>query len=227
MLHAGVLLGVVGLGPRRGRGWGPADGLGKPSADELRLPPIRMARCNGTWLFSTCPFTDLIRPMPTDSRATDLASSDFAKERTTVLATYPTRRDAEMAKDRLESAGYGAFITADDAGGMHVEMQLTNGVKLIGLEGEAEDARALLEDAEMLPVPVDVPSPDDSDASGLGGTALLAFGLGLTTLGLYLWLGTTADPFAIYLLAGPGLAMALTGWIRRRRAASSTESDSD
>src|SRR6056297_3226797 len=167
--------------------------------------------------------SDLTRPMSTDSRSPDPTSPDPAKERTTVLATYPTRRDAEMAKDRLKSAGYGAFITADDAGGMHVEMQLTNGVKLIGLQGEAEDALALLDDAEMLPVSVDEPTRDASDTSGLGGTALLAFGLGLTTLGLYLWLGTTADPFASYLLAGPGLALALTGWIRRRRAANPKE----
>jgi len=42
---------------------------------------------------------------------------NLSSEKTAILAVYSTRRDAEMAQDRLDEAGIQAFIAADDAGG--------------------------------------------------------------------------------------------------------------
>jgi hypothetical protein len=141
-------------------------------------------------------------------------TADLSSERTTVLATYSSRRDAEMARDRLDAHDVSAFITADDAGGMHVQMQLTNGVKLIGFQSEAETALSLLDEAGMLPESHAPAAPDRE--TGMADASLLALGLGFVALGAYLWLGATASPFAAYLFAGPGLAMILTAWLRSR-----------
>ncbi len=72
-------------------------------------------------------------------------------EETTILATYPTRRDAEMARDYLADADIRTFVSSDDAGGMHPQMQRPNGVKLLGMSGTAQRARSLLEEASLLP----------------------------------------------------------------------------
>jgi hypothetical protein len=72
-------------------------------------------------------------------------------EETTILATYPTRRDAEMACDYLADADIRTFVSSDDAGGMHPQMQRPNGVKLLGMSGTAQRARSLLEEASLLP----------------------------------------------------------------------------
>lgn len=72
-------------------------------------------------------------------------------DNTTVVAVYPTRRDAEMAKDRLDDEGIRALVTADDAGGMHPQLQPAHGVKLRVLEHQAEAAHAALADAGLLP----------------------------------------------------------------------------
>jgi hypothetical protein len=82
-------------------------------------------------------------------------------EETTILATYPTRRDAEMARDYLADADIRAFVSSDDAGGMHPQMQRPHGVKLVGMSGTAQQARSLLEDANLLPE-----GSDDWEAPG-------------------------------------------------------------
>jgi hypothetical protein len=78
-------------------------------------------------------------------------TNDVANERTTILAVYTTRRDAEMAQEHLENSGHRAFIRADDAGGMHPQLQQPHGVKLVVLESVVDEARALLDTAGLLP----------------------------------------------------------------------------
>jgi hypothetical protein len=74
-----------------------------------------------------------------------------ADGKTTIVAIYGTRRDAEMARDHLDDEGIRALITADDAGSMHPQLQPARGVKLCVLERQAEAAHAALEDAGRLP----------------------------------------------------------------------------
>lgn len=74
-----------------------------------------------------------------------------ASDETTILATYTTRRDADMARDYLEEEGIRTFVRADDAGGMHPQLQRPHGVELVGMSGSAERAHGLLEDAGLLP----------------------------------------------------------------------------
>jgi hypothetical protein len=61
-----------------------------------------------------------------------------AAERTTVIATYSSRRDAEIARDRLEDERIESFVAADDAGGMHPQLQQTQGVDLVVLDDERQ-----------------------------------------------------------------------------------------
>lgn len=89
---------------------------------------------------------------------TDARSS----EESTVIATYSTRRDAEVAKDYLDSAGIQAFVTADDAGGMHPELQRSQGVKLSVLGSAAREAHGVLEEAGLLPSTAAESSPPRS-----------------------------------------------------------------
>ena len=96
-----------------------------------------------------------------------------ASEETTILATYTTRRDAEMARDYLDDAGLRTFVRADDAGGMQPQLQRAHGVKLVGMRDTAPRARTLLEEADLLPDegPSEAPSPEaDSAVEGLGTT---------------------------------------------------------
>lgn len=72
-------------------------------------------------------------------------------EETTILATYTARRDAEIARDYLDDAGIRAFVRADDAGGMHPQLQRAHGVKLVGMRGVAPRAREVLAEAHLLP----------------------------------------------------------------------------
>lgn len=106
-------------------------------------------------------------------------------ERTTVIATYSTRRDAEVARDYLDDADIRTFVSTDDAGGMHPQMQRPHGVKLVGLEGTAQQAYDRLQEADLLPSEGHGPSPDrtesasdltfslNSTAGVLGAVALL------------------------------------------------------
>jgi hypothetical protein len=79
-------------------------------------------------------------------------------EKTVIVALYPTRRDAEMAQDQLDDEGIRSLVTADDAGGMHPQLQPAHGVKLRVLAHQAESAHAALADAGLL--------PDDGGAEG-------------------------------------------------------------
>lgn len=118
---------------------------------------------------------------------------DLSTEKTAILAVYSTRRDAEMAQDRLDEEGVQAFITADDAGGMHPQLQQPHGVKLVVLERAAQYAREVLDDAGLLPHhhdPVPHEVQDDGRAFSTGRSVALAAAviflllLVLTILGL-------------------------------------------
>ena len=76
---------------------------------------------------------------------------DRSSQPSTVIASYWTRRDAEIARDHLEEADISAFISADDAGGMHPELQWSQGVHLVVLEDVARHAHELLQEADLLP----------------------------------------------------------------------------
>ena len=69
-------------------------------------------------------------------------------DKTTVVAVYSARHYAVMARDVLVDAGIHAFVSADD---VHVPLQLTEGVKLVVLESEAQAAQDALAEAKLLP----------------------------------------------------------------------------
>jgi hypothetical protein len=71
---------------------------------------------------------------------------------TTVLATYPARHYAEMARDCLSDNDIESYVAADD---VHVQLQLTEGVRLLVMQSQAQNARAVLEDARLLPESLD------------------------------------------------------------------------
>lgn len=75
---------------------------------------------------------------------------DLSSQETAVIATFSSRRDAEIAQEYLKDEGISAFFSADDAGGMHPELQRSQGVDLLVLDGAAERAHALLEEADLL-----------------------------------------------------------------------------
>lgn len=71
----------------------------------------------------------------------------LSAEKTVVVARFANRRDAEMAKNRLAETDVQALITADDAGGVHIDLQHVHGVRLAVLQSRASDAIATLVDA--------------------------------------------------------------------------------
>lgn len=77
-------------------------------------------------------------------------NQDLSTQETAVIATYSTRRDAEIAREYLNEEGISAFFSADDAGGMHPELQRSQGVDLLALDGVVERARELLDEADLL-----------------------------------------------------------------------------
>jgi hypothetical protein len=80
-----------------------------------------------------------------------MAKDESAQQQSTVVASYPTRHDAEMARDYLDDAGISASIRVDDAGGMHPELQGIHGVHLVVLGNVAQQAHEALQEAGMLP----------------------------------------------------------------------------
>lgn len=76
---------------------------------------------------------------------------DLSISETTVVATYASRQDAEIAKTQLADHDILALITADD---VHPPLQMTEGVKLRVLDHKAEQALNIL-DVDAKPVPAD------------------------------------------------------------------------
>jgi len=108
-------------------------------------------------------------------------SNAYDTEQTVVVATYSSRRNAEIARDYLIAADIQAFVSADDAGGMYPQMQRPHGVKVLTLGSTAERAYAELEGADLLPESAEATPPEleeevsDHDTltfsmSGMAGT---------------------------------------------------------
>lgn len=91
---------------------------------------------------------------------------DPSSQWTTVIASFWNRRDAEIAQDHLEKKGISAFVNADDAGGMHPELQLSQGVHLVVLGEEAQHAHEVLEQAGLLPQAEEDMEEGDLDEKG-------------------------------------------------------------
>jgi hypothetical protein len=66
----------------------------------------------------------------------------------TIVKTFNTRLEAELAKGLLDSQGIGAFIMADDTGNMSPFpfQPNTSGVKLVVKNEDAELAKKLLQE---------------------------------------------------------------------------------
>ena len=108
-------------------------------------------------------------------------SNAYDTEQTVVVATYASRRNAEIARDYLIAADIQAFVSADDAGGMYPQMQRPHGVKVMTLDRASERAYAELEGADLLPESAEATPPEleeevsDHDTltfsmSGMAGT---------------------------------------------------------
>ncbi len=82
-------------------------------------------------------------------------SPNRSNEETTVFAIYSSRHDAEVAQDYLRDRDIDTFVRADDAGGMHPQMQRPHGVKLVGMSSAAQDAYEALNKADLLPQTVE------------------------------------------------------------------------
>lgn len=108
------------------------------------------------------------------------------EERTTVVATFSSRRDAEVARDYLADTAIRTFVSSDDAGGMHPQMQRPHGVKLVGMEEEAQEARERLDEADLLPA-----GEDDAEIQEAGASDTVD-GLASTVYGVVLFLGAVA-----------------------------------
>ena len=111
----------------------------------------------------------------------------------TVIATYSSRPDAEMAKGRLDEQGIPAAVTSDDAGGAHPQLQLTQGVRLVVAEPDAQTAREVLSDLDLLPSEAGGETVlnrylDEYAFSGtllkVGGTLIVGAGLGWAVTGV-------------------------------------------
>ncbi|HEX9721886.1 MAG TPA: hypothetical protein VGA53_01335 [Candidatus Paceibacterota bacterium] len=62
-----------------------------------------------------------------------------------IIKNYPTRTEAEIAKQFLESQGIQCVVSADDMGGMrHDLLMATGGAKLLCREEDRENAFDLL-----------------------------------------------------------------------------------
>lgn len=75
-----------------------------------------------------------------------------SSDNTTLLATYSARHYAEMARDFLSDHDIESFVVADD---VHVPLQLVEGARLHVMQSQAQNARALLEDARLLPTGIE------------------------------------------------------------------------
>jgi hypothetical protein len=72
---------------------------------------------------------------------------DEAPARYVAVGAYATRSEAELAETALAAAGISAVIEADDAGGAF-PFALAGAARLLVLEADADDARAILQSGE-------------------------------------------------------------------------------
>ena len=90
-------------------------------------------------------------------------SNAYDTEQTVVVATYASRRNAEIARDYLIAADIQSFVSADDAGGMHPQLQRPHGVKVITMEEGAEQAHEELASADLLPETTEATRPESGE----------------------------------------------------------------
>ncbi len=89
----------------------------------------------------------------------------LASDKTIVVTTFPSRMDAEVAREYLADMDIEAYVSADDAGGMHPQLQQVHGVKLVVMDSQAENAYALLHEAKLLSD--DVAEESDTEGGGV------------------------------------------------------------
>jgi hypothetical protein len=81
-------------------------------------------------------------------------------EDTTVVATFASRHDAEIAASILHEHGIDSFIAADD---VHPPLQLTEGSRLMVMASQAQEATEILE-GDPLPAETATPDVEEADA---------------------------------------------------------------
>jgi len=60
------------------------------------------------------------------------------------IKTFSNEMDASMAQQILEQSEISSFVSADDAGGMEPQLQLSMGVRLVVNRADAERALEIL-----------------------------------------------------------------------------------
>ena len=68
------------------------------------------------------------------------------EEKQVVVGNYENEIEAEIAKGRLESSGISACIIKDDGGGMLPSLQNAEGVQLLVVETQSEEAKKILQE---------------------------------------------------------------------------------
>lgn len=65
------------------------------------------------------------------------------------VKTFSNEIEASMAAQVLEQSGVKCFVSADDAGGMEPQLQMTMGVRLVVNRADAERALEILNTLEI------------------------------------------------------------------------------
>ncbi len=67
-----------------------------------------------------------------------------------IVKTFSSRIEAEIAKSYLESFGIKTYIISDDAGQMYASLQIVRGVKLMAGKKDLPKALELIKDKDPL-----------------------------------------------------------------------------
>ena len=74
-------------------------------------------------------------------------------DETVVAGTFASRYEAEFARETLGAAGIDSVLLADDAGGAYAGLSFTGQARLLVRSGDAERAKALLDEAASIQDP--------------------------------------------------------------------------
>jgi hypothetical protein len=80
------------------------------------------------------------------------------------IAVYGSKLEAELAKQQLASAGIAALVGSDSAGGMIPSLGVAEGHRLLVLDGEVDDAVAVLQGSGDQAPDADDPGADTTVA---------------------------------------------------------------
>jgi hypothetical protein len=69
--------------------------------------------------------------------------------KTTIVATFRYRHEAELAKQILSDFGIESILLADDSGGMRPELLMMRPIRLAVLAGDEQRAREVLGEHEL------------------------------------------------------------------------------